>query len=59
MMIYQIYVLDELGDALSLDLVDCATEVEAQERAAAMVDEHPVELWCGDRRLIRLEPQLD
>jgi hypothetical protein len=37
-MIYQIYVLDELGNALSMDLVDCATEYEAKEKAAAMVD---------------------
>ena len=59
MMIYQIYVLDELGNALSLDLADCATEYEAKERAAAMVDEQPVELWCGDQRIARLEQSQD
>ncbi len=59
MMIYQIYVLDELGNALSLDLVDCATEYEAKEKAAAIVHEHPVEVWCGDRRIARLEPPQD
>lgn len=55
-MIYQIYVLDELGNALGMELVDCATEYEAKEKAAAMVDEHPVELWCASRRVARFNP---
>ncbi|WP_298873260.1 hypothetical protein [uncultured Bradyrhizobium sp.] len=58
-MIYQVYVLDELGNALSMDLVDCATEEEARAKAAALVDEHPVELWCGSRRVARFEPLRD
>lgn len=56
-MIYQLYVLDELGNALSVDLVDCPTEYEAKEKAAAAVDEHPVELWCGGRRVARFDPE--
>lgn len=54
-MIYQIYVLDEAGNALSMDLVECPTEEEAKAKAAALVDEHPVELWCGHRRVTRFE----
>jgi len=56
-MIYQIYVLDELGNALSMDLVECSTEEEARTKAAALVDETPVELWRGDRCVARIEPQ--
>ena len=55
-MIYQIYVLDEVGNALSIDLVECATEEDARAKAAALVDEHPIELWCGPRRVARFEP---
>lgn len=57
MIIFQIYVLDERGNALSLDLVDCATEEEARAKAAAMVEEHPVELWWGARCVARFDPQ--
>ncbi|WP_157083335.1 hypothetical protein [Bradyrhizobium manausense] len=58
-MIYQIYILDELGNALSMDLVDCATEEDARARAAALVDEHPVELWRGPQRVARFDPPQD
>lgn len=56
-MIYQIYILDEVGNALSLDLVECATEDVAKGKAAALVDEHPVKLWLGERRVARYEPE--
>ena len=56
-MIYQIYVLEELGNALSMHLLECSTVDQAKAKAAALLDEHAVELWCGGRRVARLEPQ--
>jgi hypothetical protein len=34
----------------------CENDEEAISRARAIVAEHPIEIWSGDRFVIRLDP---
>ncbi|WP_439366205.1 hypothetical protein ACNJYD_10105 [Bradyrhizobium sp. DASA03005] len=41
---------------LTIGLV-CATEDEAKARAEDLLEDDPVELWDGPRRIARFEPE--
>lgn len=55
---YRIYILDDDGhiDAPSIN-VRCLTDDEALSAARKYLHEHVVEVWCGSRRVGRLEPR--
>ncbi|MGL3104626.1 hypothetical protein [Bradyrhizobium sp. BR 1432] len=41
---------------LTIDLI-CATEDDAKARAEDLLEDDPVELWDGPRRIARFEPK--
>jgi hypothetical protein len=53
---FQIYILDELGNAIQFIELYCANVDAAKERAAQLVDEHAVELWDGPKHIARFGP---
>ncbi len=59
MMQFQVYVLDQWGTALHQLELECATVEEAKQRAAQLVEDHPVELWHGPVRIARFTPTED
>lgn len=55
-MIYQVYVLDEQGNALSMDLFECSTGDEARAKAAPLLTNIRWSFDCGGRRVARFDP---
>lgn len=54
---YRAFVLDFGGHVISrVDLV-CESEEIAKQRAEQLVDDNPVELWEGPRRIARFRPK--
>ena len=57
---FQIYTVDEWGNATGFQEIFRDTDEEAREVAAAvaaMVQNYPVELWDGPRRIVRFTPE--
>jgi hypothetical protein len=52
---YRAYLVDQDGHFVSLEPMVCADDAEAMEKAQRLVDRFAVELWSGERFVIRLE----
>jgi len=52
---YRLYILDGADHIRSALDLDCADDAEAIAVAEAHKDGHPVELWRGARRVLRVE----
>jgi hypothetical protein len=53
---YRAFVLSFEGSVVSVVELDCADDAEAMMRAKALVENRPVELWEGARRIARFNP---
>jgi hypothetical protein len=51
---YRVYSVGLDGHFIRFDAVVCANDEEAIEKAKRYVDGHDIELWCGDRFVIRI-----
>jgi hypothetical protein len=51
---YRAYVVGRDGHFIGFEPLVCADDAEATEKAERLVDGHDVELWNGDRLVIRL-----
>lgn len=45
------------GHFIGFDALVCENDDEAIAKAKCLVDGHDIELWCGERLVIRLSPQ--
>jgi hypothetical protein len=52
-----IFTLDDCGRTLNAQEIDCNNAEEALQLGSAALANHPVEVWCGPRRLARFEPE--
>jgi hypothetical protein len=52
---YRVYQVGLDGHFISFHAFTCENDGEAIERAQRLVDGHDVELWSGERFLIKLE----
>jgi hypothetical protein len=52
---YRAYVVGHDGHFLRFEALICADDAEAIEKAKRLVDVHDVELWSGERFVIRLK----
>jgi hypothetical protein len=52
---YRAYAVGLDGHFISFEPLVCHDDTEAIAKAQRMVDGHDVELWSGDRLVIRLE----
>jgi hypothetical protein len=43
------------GQLIAVKALDCADDVEAAEKMADLVKGRDIELWCGDRFVIRFD----
>lgn len=48
---YRVYSLDEEGHIVGVQELDCASDDEAKQKAAAMLDGHDLEVWHRERRV--------
>jgi hypothetical protein len=53
---YRAFIVGRDGHFIGFGPLICANDDESIERARRLVDRHDVELWCGDRLVIRLKP---
>jgi hypothetical protein len=54
---YRVYLLNKLGQVDDVPrLVKCATDEDATKRARQLQGHQAVELWQGDRLVIKIEP---
>jgi hypothetical protein len=53
---YRAYVVGRDGHFLSFEPSCCAGDSEAVTGAKQLVDGHDVELWSGERFIVRLQP---
>ena len=53
---FQVYVVNEWGNATGFLELIRESEAEAREAAAALVEDYPIELWDGPRRIARFTP---
>jgi hypothetical protein len=51
---YRVYVVGIDGRFINAVQLDCANDNAAIESAKQFIDDHDVELWSGDRFIIRL-----
>jgi hypothetical protein len=51
-----IFAIDDWGSTLGAQAIDCISAEEALQLGSATVEDNPVEVWCGPRRLARFEP---
>jgi hypothetical protein len=51
---YRAYQIGDDGHFFSFDAFTCRDDGEAVQRARRLVGEHDVELWSGDRFVIKL-----
>jgi hypothetical protein len=58
---YRAYAVGIDGHFVGFEALVCADDAEAIEKAKRLVDGHDIELWSGDRFLIRLSrtPHVD
>ena len=55
---YRIYVMDREGRVSGpSEIVTCNTDEEAVEHARQFLDDMPVEIWLGAKRVGRLDPE--
>jgi len=52
---YRAYTVDRDGHFLGFEPLICTNDAEAIEQAKRLVHEHSIELWSGDRLVMRLE----
>ena len=52
---YRAYTVDRDGHFLGFEPLVCATDAEAIDQAKRLVVNHAIELWSGERLVIRLE----
>jgi hypothetical protein len=52
---YRAYLVDQDGHFVGLQPMICKDDAEAIEKAQRLVDRFAVELWSGERFVIRLE----
>jgi len=52
---YRLYTVDGGGHFRGFELLVCANDAEAIDQAKRLVVGHAIELWCGERLVIRLE----
>jgi hypothetical protein len=55
---YRAYSVGIDGHFVGFEALVCADDAEAIEKAKRLVDGHDIELWSGDRFLIRLSRTL-
>jgi hypothetical protein len=51
---YKAYIVGQDGHFKDFEPLVCADDSEAIEKAKRLVDGHDVELWSGDRFIVRL-----
>jgi hypothetical protein len=54
---YRAYTVGHDGHFIGFKPLVCADDSEAIERANRLVDGYDIELWSGERFIIRLEPK--
>ena len=52
---YRAYTVDRDGHFMGFEPLVCANDAEAIEQAKRLIVNHAVELWSGERLVIRLE----
>lgn len=52
---YMAYSVGPDGYQIAFKALDCADDTEAAEKAKGFVEGHDIEVWCGDRFVIRIE----
>jgi len=52
---YRAYTVGHDGHFIGFEPLVCADDVDAIEQAKRLVDGYDIELWSGDRLVIRLE----
>jgi hypothetical protein len=53
---YRVYSIGPDGHIFKAEQMICDDDEEAISRARVTVEEHPIEIWSGDRFVIRLDP---
>jgi hypothetical protein len=53
---YRAYPVGADGHFIGYEPLICADDKDAIEKARRLVVDHDVELWCGERMVIRLRP---
>jgi hypothetical protein len=51
---YRIYVVGADGHFVGCEPLVCGDDVEAIEKAKRLVQANDIELWCGERLVVRL-----
>jgi hypothetical protein len=49
------YAIGPDGHLIAVKALDCADDVEAAEKMEGLVEGRDIELWCGDRFVIRFD----
>ena len=52
---YMAYSIGLDGYLIAVKALHCADDVEAAEKAEGLVEGRDIELWCGDRFVIRFD----
>jgi len=52
---YRVYTVGSDGHFIGFEPLVCATDAEAIDQAKRLVVSHAIELWSGERMVIRLE----
>lgn len=52
---YMAYAVGPDGHLIAVKALDCADDVEAAEKMEGLAEGRDVELWCGDRFVIRFD----
>jgi hypothetical protein len=56
---YRAYVVGHDGHFISFEGFTCRTDDDAIAKAKRLVDGHDVELWSGERFIVRLDHKLE
>jgi len=56
---YRAYTVGADGHFVGFEALICANDVEAIEKAKRLANGHDIELWSGDRFVIRLSRTID
>jgi hypothetical protein len=56
---YRAYAVGIDGHIVSFEALVCADDVEAIDKAKRLIDGYDIELWSGDRLVIRLNRTTD
>jgi hypothetical protein len=52
---YRAYIVGRDGHFVGFEPLVCADDAEAVEFAKRLLDDHMIELWCGERLVTKLE----